>query len=125
MTANLDIKQALESAGMKGRVRYDEPMGRHTSLGIGGLADIFVSPLSEEELKALLVIAREFGIRVLPLGGGTNLLVRDFQEVRRRTRPMGFFPTDDSAQRIFYGVTNGIHQNGHHPLPTISAEILT
>ncbi|MFQ5853907.1 MAG: IS256 family transposase [Candidatus Binatia bacterium] len=55
----------------------------------------------------------------------TNLLERDFREVRRRTRPMGFFPTDDSAQRIFYGVTNGIHQNGHHPLPTISAEILT
>ncbi|MFQ5917548.1 MAG: IS256 family transposase [Candidatus Binatia bacterium] len=55
----------------------------------------------------------------------TNLLERDFREVRRRTRPMGFFPTDDSAQRIFYGVTNGIHQNRHHPLPTISAEILT
>ena len=55
----------------------------------------------------------------------TNMLERDFREVRRRTRPMGFFPTEGSAQRIFYGVTNGIHQNGHHPLPTISAEILT
>lgn len=55
----------------------------------------------------------------------TNMLERDFREVRRRTRPMGFFPTDDSAQRIFYGVTNGIYQNGHHPLPSISAEILT
>lgn len=55
----------------------------------------------------------------------TNMLERDFREVRRRTRPMGFFPTDDSAQRIFYGVTNGIHQNGHHPLNTKSAENLT
>jgi len=55
----------------------------------------------------------------------TNLLERDFREVRRRTRPMGFFPHEESAQRIFYGVTNGIHHNGHHPLPTISAEILT
>jgi len=55
----------------------------------------------------------------------TNLLERDFREVRRRTRPMGFFPHEESAQRIFYGVTNGIHRNGHHPLPTISAEILT
>lgn len=55
----------------------------------------------------------------------TNLLERDFREVRRRTRPMGFFPTDDSAQRIFYGVTNGIHQNGNHPLPGKSAEVLT
>jgi len=55
----------------------------------------------------------------------TNLLERDFREVRRRTRPMGFFPHEESAQRIFYGITNGIHRNGHHPLPTISAEILT
>jgi len=54
-----------------------------------------------------------------------NVLERDFREVRRRTRPMGFFPTDDSAERIFYGVTNGIYQNGNHPLPIKSAEILT
>lgn len=55
----------------------------------------------------------------------TNILERGFREVRRRTRPMGFFPTDDSAERIFYGVTNGIHQNGRHPLASNSAEILT
>ena len=55
----------------------------------------------------------------------TNVLERDFREVRRRTRPMGFFPHAESAERIFYGITNGIHQNGHHPLPTKSAEILT
>jgi putative transposase len=55
----------------------------------------------------------------------TNMLERDFREVRRRTRPMGFFPHEESAERIFYGVTSGIHQNGHHPLATISAEMLT
>lgn len=55
----------------------------------------------------------------------TNILERDFREVRRRTRPMGFFPHEESAERIFYGVTNGIHQNGHHPLASISAEMLT
>ena len=55
----------------------------------------------------------------------TNVLERDFREVRRRTRPMGFFPHEESAQRIFYGVTKGIYQNGHHPLATKSAEILT
>ena len=31
----------------------------------------------------------------------TNVLERDFREVRRRTRPMGFFPTDDSAGESF------------------------
>jgi transposase-like protein len=55
----------------------------------------------------------------------TNILERDFREVRRRTRPMGFFPNENSAERIFYGVTNGFHNNGQHPLPVISAEKLT
>jgi putative transposase len=55
----------------------------------------------------------------------TNMLERDFREVRRRTRPMGVFPNEESAGRIFYGVTNGIHNNGQHPLPSISAEKLT
>ena len=55
----------------------------------------------------------------------SNILEREFREVRRRTRPMGVFPNEDSAERIFYGVTNGIHDNGQHPLPVISAEKLT
>jgi putative transposase len=55
----------------------------------------------------------------------TNILERDFREVRRRTRPMGVFPNESSAERIFYGITNGIHNNGQHPLPVISAEKLT
>ena len=55
----------------------------------------------------------------------TNVLERDFREVRRRIRPMGFFPNEKSAQRIFYGVTNGIQQNGQHPLASISAQMLT
>ena len=42
----------------------------------------------------------------------TNGLERAFREVRRRTRPMGFFPNEQSAERIFYGVTKNM-QNGH------------
>ena len=34
---------------------------------------------------------------------------------------MDFFPAEESTQSIFYGVTNGIYQDGHHPLPTNSA----
>ena len=55
----------------------------------------------------------------------TNVLERQFREVRRRTRPMGFFPTDKSAERIFYGINNNISQTGQHPLASISAELLT
>jgi len=41
----------------------------------------------------------------------TNILERAFREVRRRTRPMNLFPNDDSANRIFYGVTKNLNQS--------------
>lgn len=40
----------------------------------------------------------------------TNILERAFREVRRRTRPMNLFPNEDSANRIFYGVTKNLNQ---------------
>lgn len=55
----------------------------------------------------------------------SNRLERDFREARRRSRPMGLFPNEESAQRIFCRVTNSFYRNGHHPLPTRSAESLT
>jgi transposase-like protein len=55
----------------------------------------------------------------------TDMLERNFREVRRRTRLMGVFPNEESADRIFYGITNGILNNGYHSLPVISAEKLT
>jgi len=41
----------------------------------------------------------------------TNILERSFREVRRRTRPMNFYPNVNSAEKIFYGVTNYLNQN--------------
>ena len=40
-------------------VKKDEPMWKHTSFKIGGLADIFVTVKKEDALKAILKIARE------------------------------------------------------------------
>ena len=46
----------------------------------------------------------------------TNVLERSFRELRRRTRPMNFFPNERSAQRLFYGITNYLNQYWeHHP----------
>ena len=46
----------------------------------------------------------------------TNLLEREFREVRRRTRPKGVFPNQDSSQRIFYGITIANKQKELQPL---------
>ena len=77
MSLKPNIRMALEAAELRVEARYDEPMSRHTSLGIGGPADVFVPTTSEEELDALLKVARSADVDVLAVGGGTNLLVRD------------------------------------------------
>jgi UDP-N-acetylmuramate dehydrogenase len=59
------------------RVRFDEPMSRHTTLRIGGPADAFCLPESAAELAATIRLAIERGIAITPVGGGSNLLVRD------------------------------------------------
>ncbi len=72
---NKDFKEFLGTLDVD--VRYGEPMKKHTYLGIGGPADIFITPKTVESLSALLKAANEAGVRVLPVGGGTNLLVSD------------------------------------------------
>jgi UDP-N-acetylenolpyruvoylglucosamine reductase len=58
-------------------VRPDEPLGRRTTLRVGGHADLYVEPASEADLKAVVVFCQEHGLPLLVLGRGSNLLVRD------------------------------------------------
>jgi len=58
-------------------VRFDEPMRRHTTLKIGGPADAFAEPSSAVAMRDLLRLCAQRKIPVTPVGGGTNLLVRD------------------------------------------------
>jgi UDP-N-acetylmuramate dehydrogenase len=69
-------KGALEQQ-IRGRVRYGEPLDKHTSFGIGGPADIMVFPEGLEDVQATLTFCRSAGVPYLVLGGGSNLLVRD------------------------------------------------
>jgi len=58
-------------------VRRDEPMARHTTLRVGGPADVYVEPAGEPDLAALLKLCGEHGVQFFILGRGSNLLVRD------------------------------------------------
>jgi UDP-N-acetylenolpyruvoylglucosamine reductase len=64
----------LSSAAL---VKRDEPMARHTTLRIGGPADVYVEPASEADLAAILKFCGERGVKFFTLGRGSNLLVRD------------------------------------------------
>src|ERR1043166_1000051 len=58
-------------------VRRNEPLAKRTTLRVGGPADIYVEPASEEDVAAVLKFCGEHGLKFFVLGRGSNLLVRD------------------------------------------------
>lgn len=57
-------------------IRFNEPMSAHTSLKIGGPADVALFP-DETSLPELIKILTGEGIPYVVIGGGTNVLVKD------------------------------------------------
>ncbi len=62
---------------VRGELLIDEPLSLHTSLKVGGPADLFVAPADLADLRELLRLLAEHGVPHLVIGGGYNLLVRD------------------------------------------------
>jgi len=58
-------------------VKTREALSRHTTFGIGGPADVFVTVRNARELAAAVIAARESGAPVFVLGAGSNILVGD------------------------------------------------
>src|SRR5919112_1862357 len=57
--------------------KFDEPLRRYTAWKIGGPADALLEPSSADEVIEAVQKAREHGIPVTALGGGTNVLILD------------------------------------------------
>jgi UDP-N-acetylenolpyruvoylglucosamine reductase len=58
-------------------VRRGEPLAAHTTLRVGGPAEIYVEPASETELAAVVKFCGAHRQPFFILGRGSNLLVRD------------------------------------------------
>jgi UDP-N-acetylmuramate--alanine ligase len=58
-------------------LKRDEPLHKHTTMRIGGPAQLWFEPIDEEDLKLGLRFAHERGIPVTFIGRGSNLLIRD------------------------------------------------
>jgi UDP-N-acetylmuramate dehydrogenase len=58
-------------------VLLNEPLDRHTSIGVGGPADAVVFPGSVEELTGMVAFLQDSGIPYIAVGNWTNLIVRD------------------------------------------------
>ena len=63
--------------GLEHIVRENEPLAPYTWLRLGGPAQYFAEPTSEDELIALVKQSRDASIPVRLLGGGSNLVIRD------------------------------------------------
>lgn len=72
-----ELEEIFVELPFEGEKRFMEPMMKHTSLRIGGPADLFVIPQNLPSLKNILIIVNRKKIPFFVHGGGTNTLVRD------------------------------------------------
>lgn len=70
------VEKALGRACPKG-LRVNEPMSRHTTIAAGGPVRYFAAPESTKEIIALVRVAAKYGVELMGIGRGSNLLVRD------------------------------------------------
>lgn len=60
-----------------GTVFFNEPMDKHTTLRLGGAAEVYALPADIISLKNLMALADDRNFHVMPVGGGSNILITD------------------------------------------------
>ena len=58
-------------------IKIDEALNLHTVTKMGGMADLFVTPSTQDEAAFVVQYAYEHNIPLLLLGNGSNMVVRD------------------------------------------------
>lgn len=76
---NGDILKELIAFLEKKNIKFseNESMKNHTSFKVGGNAAVMVFPKSEDEAALVVRECSRLGIRLIPVGNGSNLLVSD------------------------------------------------
>lgn len=77
MTELTDFQQKLSALLPNVELRFDEPMSKHTSLRIGGGAEVMAFPKNREELAEVLKQSALLDCKPAILGAGTNVLAPD------------------------------------------------
>lgn len=58
-------------------VKQNEPLARHTTMKVGGPAQIWAEPNSREELSHVLRLIHQSGVPLFVLGNGSNIVASD------------------------------------------------
>jgi len=78
LAADLVIAEKLQAiVGEQADVRLYEPLSKHTTLRVGGPAQFWVEPQSEDTFAQLIRFCRNENLPLFVMGRGSNLLVRD------------------------------------------------
>jgi len=72
-----ELKDIFSGSLFEGEVKFAEPMSNHTSLRMGGPADVYAIPRDALSLINISLNLKKNHLPFFPLGGGTNVLVRD------------------------------------------------
>lgn len=72
---SVELKSSVVT--IRGALLRDELMSRHTSLKVGGPADLFAIPEDVADLQSLVMQLSSAGLPWLAVGRGYNLLVKD------------------------------------------------
>jgi len=77
MAAEAAIFEDLRACLPNSIVKQNEPLAKKTTLRVGGPAEVWVEPASEEELARTVRFCAERCLPFRVLGRGSNLLIRD------------------------------------------------
>jgi UDP-N-acetylenolpyruvoylglucosamine reductase len=108
LARDLQTLEKLHAAMGPGVARLYEPMAKHTTMRVGGPAQFWLEPETEEGFCELVRTAHEAGIPFMVMGRGSNLIVRDGglrgAVVRLRRGVFGEFNVEGDHIRAGVGV---------------------
>ena len=71
------VMQDLAKILKNSTILVEEPMKKHTSLKIGGIADIYIKVGEIEDIQEILKYTKQHNIELTIIGNGSNILVSD------------------------------------------------
>ncbi len=77
MSELTDFQKKMQTFLPEMELRFEEPMHKHTSLRIGGNAEVMAFPQDTEQLQKLIKVSALLDTKPAILGAGTNILAPD------------------------------------------------
>ncbi len=74
---NLEFDDAVKKILTEEQIERQESLAKHTTFRIGGPAEYFLKPKSEEEIARIIACCKEQNVPYYVLGNGSNVLAED------------------------------------------------